>query len=85
MKSVTIHGLDDPVFKLLKAKAHDEGESLNKTVKKLLEQSLGVSSAQTQPHRKEFESLCGSWGKEEKERFDRAVSDFEKIDNSEWK
>jgi hypothetical protein len=85
MKSITIHGLDDPVVKLLKAKAHDEGESLNKTIKKLLERSLGITSTQTQPHRKEFESLCGVWGKEDKERFDKAMLDFEKIDESEWK
>jgi hypothetical protein len=85
MKSITIHGLDDPIVKLLKTRAHNEGESLNKTVKKLLEQSLGITSAQTQPHRKEFEGLCGAWGKEEKDRFDRAVSDFEKTDESEWK
>ena len=85
MKSITIHGLDDPTVKLLKAKARNEGESLNKTVRTLLERSLGITSARTQPHRKEFEGLCGVWGKEEKDRFDRAVSDFEKIDESEWK
>jgi plasmid stability protein len=85
MKSITIHGLDEPVFRLLKTRAHNEGESLNKTIKKLLEQSLGVKSAQMHPHRREFEDLCGAWGKEEKERFDKAVSDFEKIDKSEWK
>jgi hypothetical protein len=85
MKSLTIHGIDDPVIKLIKAKARDEGESLNKTVKKLLEQSLGVKSAATQPHRRDFEGLCGVWSKEDKESFDKAVSDFEKIDESEWK
>lgn len=85
MKSITIHGLDDPVMRLLKTRAHNEGESLNKTIKKLLEQSLGVKSTQAHPHRGEFEDLCGAWGKEEKARFDKAVSDFEKIDESEWK
>jgi hypothetical protein len=85
MKSITIRGLDDPLIKLLKAKAHDAGETMNITIRKLLEQSLGIPSSKAQPHRKEFEDLCGVWGKEEKSRFDRAVSDFEKIDASEWK
>jgi hypothetical protein len=85
MKSLTIHGIDDPVIKLIKAKAENDGESMNKTIKKLLEQSLGITSGATQPHRKDFEALCGIWKKGDKKSFDSAVSDFEKIDESEWK
>lgn len=84
MKSITIHDVDDPVFKLLKAKAHDDGVSLNKTIKKLLDQVLGIKSEQDGPHRKEFEELCGKWSNEEKTRFDKAVADFGKIEPAEW-
>jgi len=85
MKSISIHGIDDPVYRLLKARARSEGRSLNQTVKEILEQSLGVSSASSEPHRRDFEDLCGTWTVQEKNDFDKATEDFEKIDPSEWK
>ena len=42
MKSITIHGLDGPLWSMLKAKSEFEGMSLNKTIKMLLENSLDV-------------------------------------------
>ncbi|MGB5615690.1 MAG: hypothetical protein WBM78_02535, partial [Desulfobacterales bacterium] len=42
MKSITIHGIDEPLVKLIKSKAKQEGLSINKTIKKILESSLGV-------------------------------------------
>ena len=85
MKSITIHGIDDPVFTLLKNKASNDGVSLNKTIKKLLDQSLGIKSGQNEPHRGEFDDLCGKWSNEEKSIFDSSIADFEKIDPAEWR
>jgi plasmid stability protein len=85
MKSISIHGIDDPVYRLLKARAKSEGQSINQTVKSILEQSLGVSSSTCEPHRKEFETMCGTWTVQEKEEFNKATEDFEKIDPEEWK
>ena len=42
MKSITIHGVDEPLSELIKSKAQSEGLSINKTIKKILESSLGV-------------------------------------------
>lgn len=36
MKSITIHGLEDPLNTLIREKARQEGLSLNKTIKLLL-------------------------------------------------
>jgi plasmid stability protein len=85
MKSISIHGIDDPVYRLLKSRAKNEGRSINQTVKALLEQALGVSSSSCEPRRKEFETMCGTWTTREKEEFDKATEDFEKIDPEEWK
>jgi hypothetical protein len=85
MKSITIHGLDDPLIELIKTKAKNDRTSLNKTVKALLEQSLGITSYDSQPHRKDFEEFCGIWSDEEKDQFDQAVADFNQIDKDEWK
>ena len=85
MKSISIHGIDDPVYRLLKARAKNDGCSVNQTVKAILEQALGVSSSAFEPHRKEFESMCGAWTDREKIEFDKATEDFGKIDPEEWK
>jgi predicted DNA binding CopG/RHH family protein len=42
MKSITIHGIDEPLAKLIKSKAKQEGLSINQTIKNILESSLGV-------------------------------------------
>jgi len=36
MKSISIHGIDEPLAEILKAKAAVEGLSMTKTIKKLL-------------------------------------------------
>ncbi len=84
MRSLSIHGIDDSVYQLLKTRAHNAGYSINQIIKELLEQSLGVAKKVSQPHRHQFEELCGTWSAKEKQQFDAAVSDFEKIDKADW-
>jgi hypothetical protein len=85
MKSISIHGIDDPVYRLLKARAQNEGQSINQTVKAIIERSLGISSSSAEPYRKDFEKMCGTWTVREKEEFDKSTEDFENIDPQEWK
>lgn len=85
MKSISIHGIDDPVYRLIKARAKSEGQSINQTVKFLLEQSLGVATKSSEPYRKEFEEFCGSWTAEEATKFNAAVEDLGRIDPEDWK
>lgn len=81
MKSITVHGLDDPLDRLIREKADREGVSLNKTIKKLLRDSLGLS----RQHKKhDFSAFCGIWSKKEYEEFERSVKDFERIDREDW-
>lgn len=44
MKSITIHNVDDPLDRLLQERAKSQGMSLNKTIKFLLAESLGITS-----------------------------------------
>lgn len=84
MHSFTIHNLDKPLATLLKARAREQGVSVNQFVKGLLEQALGVKPAPSK-NRKHFERLLGAWSKAEKAEFDRAVSGFEQVEASEWR
>lgn len=56
--------------------------SLNKTIKELLRESLGISKKQLKKNR--FDKFYGIWSKKEGEEFERAIRDFEKIDKEDW-
>ena len=83
MKSITIHGIDDGLAQKIAEKSKEMDQSRNKTIKSILQQSLSES---TQSDReREFYDLFGKWSKDEKAEFDAIVSDFEQIDDSDWK
>ena len=84
MKSLTLHGVEEPLANLIKAKAESEGLSINKTIKKLLEECLGVKP---QPERKnlcDFEAFCGLWTQDDLDEFEKKTSDLREIDDTDW-
>lgn len=84
MKSITIHNLDDLLDRGIREKARFYGLSLNKTIKKLLEDSLGISDRK-HDNKTLFEDLFGVWSKEDLREFERKTKNFEKIDPGDWK
>ena len=84
MKSITIHNLDDPLDTLIREKAKSQGLSLNKTIKKLLAESLGLHPKDDKERQKDFLDLCGSWSKQEASNFTKRIKDLEKIDPEDW-
>ena len=84
MKSITIHGLEDDLDEKIRNKAGQEGLSLNKTIKLLVREALGVSD-RPPDHRRDFQDLFGIWSQADIEAFDRATADLSRIDIEEWK
>ena len=84
MKSITIHGLADQLDRLIRKRAKKQGLSLNKTIKKLLEESLGIKKEQPSDHREDFMDLFGIWDKAERKKFNDRLKDFEMIDEKNW-
>ena len=82
MKSITIHGVDDDLVQKIVRKSKEHGLSRNKTIKSLLEQSL--SDPSQSDREREFADLFGKWSEDEKARFDIAVLDLDRIDESDW-
>ena len=76
MKSITIHGIDAPLAELLKSRAQAEGLSINKTVIKILEESLGVKPRVKGKNRKDFEEFCGIWTRSELKEFEENTIDL---------
>ncbi len=84
MPSITIHDLDQHVATLIRERARRDGTSLNKTIKALLENALGVRPVSA-VHRKNFEKFCGTWTKAQAAEFERATADFDEVDPRDWR
>ena len=84
MKTISIHGIDEEMEKMIRERAKTEGRSVNKVVKELIGRSLGVGDSK-KDKRQEFADLCGIWSKDEAERFLEAVADLEKADKEDWR
>ena len=84
MKSITIHGIDEPLAVLIKSKALSEGLSINKTIKKVLEEAFGVRPRSKDTNRGEFEELCGLWSGSELIEFEQKTQDLRTIDLDDW-
>ena len=83
MKSISIHKIDDQLLALIQKKAKEKGLSLNKTIKLLLYEALGLS--QTSDRKENFKEFCGIWSEEEADEFKKNTSDFNQIDAEDWK
>lgn len=79
MKSINLHGIDEDVERLILAKAHAEGMSLNKTIKRLLEEALGVKPKSKTKYEAEFKKLCSVWSSSDLDQFNAATSDLRNI------
>ena len=84
MKSLTVHGVEEPLATLIKAKAESEGLSINKTIKKLQEECLGVKPQPDQKNLRDFETFCGLWTKDDLDEFEKKTSDLREIDDADW-
>lgn len=84
MKSFTIHGVEKPLADLIRAKAESEGLSINKTIKKLLEECLGVKPQPEGKNLRDFQDFCGQWAKDDLDEFEKKTSDLREIDDADW-
>jgi hypothetical protein len=84
MKSITIHGVDAPLAELIKSKAQSEGLSINQSIKKILESSLGVKPRQEGGNRSDFEEFCGIWTEADLAEFKENTKELRKIEPGDW-
>lgn len=84
MKSITIHGLSDELDEMIRKKAENQNTSLNKTIKALLEEALGLNKKIKPDRSKDFDDLFGIWTKREAEEFKKATAQFGEIDQGDW-
>lgn len=85
MKSITIHHLDTAVAKMIEAKAKSSGQSMNKTIKEMLEQSLGLRPLAESRHADDFSEFLGVWKPGDLREFERVTANLRQIDQEDWK
>ena len=85
MKSISSHKIEDQLMALIQKKAQEKGLSLNKTIKLLLREALGLSQTSMIAKRNGFESFCGVWDEEEFSAFNQRTASFQQIDQEDWK
>lgn len=82
MKSLTVHNIDIQLMKIIEAKAIEWGLSLNKTIKKLLQQQLMPQNEQKDEN--PFNEIAGKWTATEHKAFEENTTQFSQIDESLW-
>lgn len=85
MKTISIHKIEDKLMSLIQKKASEKGMSLNKTIKLLLREALGLSPSPELEKLESFEEFCGIWDKKDLASFEESTQDFNKIDLEDWK
>lgn len=83
MNSITIHNLEDDLELSIREKAKQQHESMNKTIKKLLRQSLGLEKNMNN-HKEDFLDIFEKWTKKDLEEFENAISDLNKVNPKDW-
>lgn len=84
MRSITLHNLDDELIAEIEKRAKLEGNSLNKTIKSLLKNALGIE--EKEDHSEDFKEFFGIWSEEEYQEFHRALKETgaEDINPDDW-
>ena len=86
MKVITLRNIPPEVACLIEARCEETGLSLNKTVIRLLEESLGTAgSPGTQKRYGDLDELVGAWTAAEAREFDNILDEQRRIDPEIWK
>jgi hypothetical protein len=80
-KQYTIRDVPPAVDRVLRRRARAEGKSLNAAAIEALARGLDLDAKP--PEYTDLDALAGSW--QEDKAFDRAVRDFERVDQDAWK
>lgn len=80
---LTLRDIPEDLEKEIRRIARERGTSINKTIRELLSESLGID--QSSGKKRDLSDFAGFWDEEEAEEFDKATEVFEKVDEELWK
>ena len=85
MKNLSLRGIKEDLSENLKKISRKEGASLNKTVLKLLEDSVGLRRKKRVNIYHDLDELAGTWSSQDEKDFMGKIKYFESIDQEIWK
>ena len=81
MKTITLHKINKTLDLHIRRRAKKEKKSLNRAIQDMLEEHTGIKK---QMKRDDFNEFLGLWNEKEYKEFKKSVSEFEKINKSDW-
>jgi len=91
VKAITLRNVPMTLTRIIRRKAAEERTSINRTVIRLLEESVGngprkpAKKHQGRPPHHDLDKLAGCWGREEAAAFDEALKAQRVVDPELWK
>ena len=82
MTAITLRNIPRELREAVEQRAKSEGLSLNKTVIRMLEESVGTRQSRNLHH--DLDHLAGTWSKEEAADFEATLADQRRIDAELW-
>ncbi len=82
MKSITVHQLDEELVSEIEKRANEHSTSLNRTIKQLLRQALGLEKVKKPAV--DFSDLCGIWSAVELKEFEEITEDLNLVKAGDW-
>src|SRR5579872_6089889 len=84
---LTVRGLEPELERRLRALAREEGVSLNQAALELMRRGAGLEPSKTEEGRigARIERYLGTWSASQAAEFDRAIQQFERVDEDLWK
>ena len=85
-RTFDIRGFDDELSRRIESLAQREGISLNRAVLRLLRKGAGLGEGASRANvvGSSLDHLIGTWDDQQAKEIERAVADFETIDESMW-
>ena len=85
MSQITLRGLDPDLEKKIRSRAKGKGNSVNRELLEILNQTLGTGPGKKRPAGESLRDLAGGWSEKDARSFNEAIKSCEQIDEDLWK
>lgn len=86
MKSITIHKIEEALAERLEQEAQRRRQSINRTVKEILEKALlGDRTDPSYQGKQGYYRFLGLWSPQEGVEIQKALEEFETVNPEDWK
>ena len=85
MKTLTIRGIDAELDQRIRKRSNLSGESINRTVLRLLNSAFGLEKNKVFPIHHDLDDFAGTWTQGDENEFRKNIQELNEIDKELWK